>query len=346
MANLEPVFISGTMVRRATLVNEDQIRSLDIHEGDWVYVEKGGEIIPKITGVEESKRLPGALPPVFPKVCPDCGTPLVREEGEAKWFCPNTTGCPTQIKGRLEHFVSRKAMNILCGEATVDQLFSLGLLNKPSDFYSLRKDQLYRLEGWKDRSAERFLDSVASSRNVPFERVLFAIGIRFVGETTARDIARHFGSMEVLQNATEEELLAVPEVGDVIAKSVREFFDNPANIAEIQALEAAGLRFSVEEPAQKASDSLAGKSIVISGNFSISRDDMKALIEAHGGKNSSSVSGKTDYLLAGEKPGPEKMKKAQELGVKVISENELYALVGALKEPAKPQIEDIEPTLF
>ena len=346
VANLEPVFISGTMVRRATLVNEDQIRSLDIHEGDWVYVEKGGEIIPKITGVEESKRLPGALPPVFPKVCPDCGTPLVREEGEAKWFCPNTTGCPTQIKGRLEHFVSRKAMNILCGEATVDQLFSLGLLNKPSDFYSLRKDHLYRLEGWKDRSAERFLDSVASSRNVPFERVLFAIGIRFVGETTARDIARHFGSMEVLQNATEEELLAVPEVGDVIAKSVREFFDDPANIAEIQALEAAGLRFSVEEPAQKASDSLAGKSIVISGNFSISRDDMKALIEAHGGKNSSSVSGKTDYLLAGEKPGPEKMKKAQELGVKVISENELYALVGALKEPAKPQIEDLEPTLF
>ena len=346
VANLEPVFISGTMVRRATLVNEDQIRSLDIHEGDWVYVEKGGEIIPKITGVEESKRLPGALPPVFPKVCPDCGTPLVREEGEAKWFCPNSTGCPTQIKGRLEHFVSRKAMNILCGEATVDQLFSLGLLNKPSDFYSLRKDQLYRLEGWKDRSAERFLDSVASSRSVPFERVLFAIGIRFVGETTARDIARHFGSMEVLQNATEEELLAVPEVGDVIAKSVREFFDDPANIAEIQALEAAGLRFSVEEPAQKASDSLAGKSIVISGNFSISRDDMKALIEAHGGKNSSSVSGKTDYLLAGEKPGPEKMKKAQELGVKVISENELYALVGALKEPAKPQTEDIEPTLF
>ena len=237
-------------------------------------------------------------------------------------------------------------MNILCGEATVDQLFSLGLLNKPSDFFSLRKDQLYRLEGWKDRSAERFLDSVASSRNVPFERVLFAIGIRFVGETTARDIARHFGSMEVLQNATEEELLAVPEVGDVIAKSVRAFFDNPANVAEIQALESAGLRFSVEEPAQKASDTLAGKSIVISGNFSISRDDMKALIEAHGGKNSSSVSGKTDYLLAGEKPGPEKMKKAQELGVKVISENELYALVGTLKEPAEPQIEDIEPTLF
>ena len=346
VANLEPVFISGTMVRRATLVNEDQIRSLDIHEGDWVYVEKGGEIIPKITGVEESKRLPGAIPPVFPKVCPDCGTPLVREEGEAKWFCPNSTGCPTQIKGRLEHFVSRKAMNILCGEATIEQLFSLGLLAKPSDFYSLRKDQLYRLEGWKDRSAERFLESVAGSKDVPFERVLFAIGIRFVGETTARDIARHFGSMEALRNASEEDLLAVPEVGDVIAKSVYQYFRNLDNLSEIQALEAAGLRFSIAEQAQKESDSLAGKTIVISGIFSISRDDMKALIEAHGGKNSSSVSGKTDYLLAGEKPGPEKLKKAADLGVKVISESEFYAITGASTEPAKPIIEDIEPTLF
>ena len=346
VANLEPVFISGTMVRRATLVNEDQIRSLDIHEGDWVYVEKGGEIIPKITGVEESKRLPGAIPPVFPKVCPDCGTPLVREEGEAKWFCPNSTGCPTQIKGRLEHFVSRKAMNILCGEATIEQLFSLGLLAKPSDFYSLRKDQLYRLEGWKDRSAERFLESVAGSKDVPFERVLFAIGIRFVGETTARDIARHFGSMEALRNASEEDLLAVPEVGDVIAKSVYQYFRNPDNLSEIQALEAAGLRFSIAEQAQKESDSLAGKTIVISGIFSISRDDMKALIEAHGGKNSSSVSGKTDYLLTGEKPGPEKLKKAADLGVKVISESEFYAITGASTEPAKPIIEDIEPTLF
>ena len=346
VANLEPVFISGTMVRRATLVNEDQIRSLDIHEGDWVYVEKGGEIIPKITGVEESKRLPGAIPPVFPKVCPDCGTPLVREEGEAKWFCPNSTGCPTQIKGRLEHFVSRKAMNILCGEATIEQLFSLGLLAKPSDFYSLRKDQLYRLEGWKDRSAERFLESVAGSKDVPFERVLFAIGIRFVGETTARDIARHFGSMEALRNASEEDLLAVPEVGDVIAKSVYQYFRNLDNLSEIQALEAAGLRFSIAEQAQKESDSLAGKTIVISGIFSISRDDMKALIEAHGGKNSSSVSGKTDYLLAGEKPGPEKLKKAADLGVKVISESEFYAITDASTEPAKPIIEDIEPTLF
>jgi DNA ligase (NAD+) len=267
----------------------------------------------------------------------------VREEGEAKWFCPNSSGCPTQIKGRLEHFVSRKAMNILCGEATIEQLYSHGLLRKPSDFYSLRKDQLYRLEGWKDRSAERFLESVAASRNVPFQRVLFAIGIRFVGETTARDIARHFGSMEVLQNATEEELLSVPEVGDVVAKSIRDFFANPDNIAEIQALRAAGLRFSMEEPAQKASDSLAGKSIVISGNFSISRDDMKALIEANGGRNSSSVSGKTDYLLAGEKPGPEKIRKATELGISIIDEGTFMTIIS---QRAVPSPEDIEPTLF
>jgi DNA ligase (NAD+) len=343
VANLEPVFISGTMVRRATLVNEDQIRSLDIHEGDWVYVEKGGEIIPKITGVEESKRQSGALPPVFPKVCPDCGTPLVREEGEAKWFCPNSSGCPTQIKGRLEHFVARKAMNILCGEATIDQLYSKGFLKTPSGFYSLNKYLLLNLEGWKDRSAERFLDSVNASRNVPFERVLFAVGIRFVGETTARDIARHFGSMDAIAAASEEDLLAVPEVGDVIAKSIFNFFRTEDNIAEIEALRAAGLRFELGEKAAKASDSLAGKSIVISGNFSISRDDMKALIEANGGRNSSSVSGKTDYLLAGEKPGPEKIRKATELGISIIDEGTFMTIIS---QRAVPSPEDIEPTLF
>lgn len=345
VANLEPVFISGTMVKRATLVNEDQIRSLDIHEGDWVYVEKGGEIIPKITGVEESRRQPGASVPEFPKVCPDCGTPLVRVDGEAKWFCPNTSGCPTQIKGRLEHFVARKAMNILCGEATVEQLYSKGLLKTPSGFYSLTKYQLMSLEGWKDRSAERFLESVNASRAVPFERVLFAVGIRFVGETTARDIARHFGSMDAIAAASLEDLLAVPEVGDVIAQSVYSFFRKPENIAEIEALKAAGLRFEIGEKAAAASDVLAGKSIVISGNFSISRDDMKALIEANGGKNSSSVSGKTDYLLAGEKPGPEKMKKAQELGVKVIDEAEFMTMIEVPGTTPK-MTDDIEPTLF
>ena len=348
VANLEPVFLSGTMVKRATLVNEDQIRALDIHEGDWVYVEKGGEIIPKITGVEESKRAPGAKPPVFPDVCPDCGAPLVRVEGEAKWFCPNTKGCPTQIKGRMEHFVTRKAMNILCGEATIDQLYRMDLASKPSDLYKLKADQLICLEGWKERAAARFLESVKASRNVPFERVLFAIGIRFVGETTARDIARHFGSIEQLEAASKEDLLGVPEVGEVIADSVYNFFREPENIQEIEALKAAGLRFSVET-AQAASDALQGKSIVISGNFSISRDDMKALIEANGGRNSSSVSSKTDYLLAGTKPGPEKLKKAAGLGIPVIGEQEFMSMIPASPSPAPEEEkadEDGDWTLF
>ena len=349
VANLEPVFLSGTMVKRATLVNEDQIRMLDIHEGDWVYVEKGGEIIPKITGVEESKRSPGAKEPVFPDVCPDCGAPLVRVEGEAKWFCPNTKGCPTQIKGRMEHFVTRKAMNILCGEATIDQLYRMGLANTPSDLYRLKADQLTCLEGWKERAATRFLDSVKASRSVPFERVLFAIGIRFVGETTARDIARHFGSIEALEQASKEDLLAVPEVGEVIAESVYNFFRDADNIKEIEALKAAGLNFSTEK-AEAASDALQGKSIVISGNFSISRDDMKALIEANGGRNSSSVSSKTDFLLAGTKPGPEKLKKAAELGIPVIGEEEFMAMLPAKAPSAQsaPEIpeEENDLTLF
>ena len=329
VANLEPVLLSGTMVRRATLVNEDQMRLLDLHEGDWVYVEKGGEIIPKITGVEQGHRLPGARIPAFPTLCPDCGTPLQREEGEAKWFCPNSKGCPTQIKGRLEHFVSRKAMNILCGEATIEQLYKLNLVRDAADFYRLTENELLRLEGWKEKSVRRFLQSVQASKEVPFERVLFAIGIRFVGETTARDIARHFGNIDALASATQEELLAVPEVGAVIARSVVEFFQDPDCTAYVKALKEAGLRFSVEETsASKASDALKGLSIVISGNFSISRDAMKALIEAHGGKNSSGVSSKTSYLLAGTKPGPEKMKKAEELGVEVIDEARLYQLIG------------------
>ena len=346
VANLEPVLLSGTMVKRATLVNEDQIRTLDIHEGDWVYVEKGGEIIPKITGVEESKREPGARVPVFPKVCPDCGTPLVREEGEAKWFCPNSKGCPTQIKGRLEHFVSRKAMNILCGEATIDQLYNLNLVTLPSHLYSLKADQLVMLEGWKERAAARFLESVKASLEVPFERVLFAIGIRFVGETTARDVARHFGSIDAIAAATKEELLEVPEVGEVIAESIFRYFLDVENCREIEALRAAGLRMSVEASAQKLSSSLEGKSIVISGNFSISRDAMKALIEAHGGKNSSSVSGKTDYLLSGTKPGPEKLKKAADLGVEVIDEEKFRAMIGEIPGQAGNDGSDQELTLF
>ena len=328
VANLSPVLLSGTMVKRATLVNEDQIRALDIHEGDWVYVEKGGEIIPKITGVEESRREPGARVPTFPTVCPDCGTPLVRVEGEAKWFCPNGKGCPTQIKGRLEHFVSRKAMNILCGEATIEQLYNLDLVRVPSQLYALKAHQLVMLEGWKERAAARFLDSVRASLEVPFERVLFAVGIRFVGETTARNVARHFGNIDAIAAASKEELLSVAEVGEVIADSIWRFFRDPDNLQEVEALRAAGVKMGVNAPEQKISGALEGKTIVISGNFSISRDQMKVLIEAHGGKNSGSVSGKTDYLLAGTKPGPEKLKKAAELGISVIDENQFRELIG------------------
>ena len=320
VANMEPVFLSGTMVKRATLVNEDQMAMLDIHEGDWVYVEKGGEIIPKITGVEESRRQPGAKRPAFPTVCPDCGTPLVKPEGEAKWFCPNTDGCP--------------------------QLYNLDLVKTPADFYDLRESQLVMLEGWKERAAQRFLDSLRESRNVPFERVLFAIGIRYVGETTARDIARHFGDIDTLAQASKEELAAVPEVGEVIAESVYKYFRDERHLKEIERLKAAGLQMAVVRKAENASDALAGKTIVISGNFSVSRDEMKALIEANGGKNSGSVSGKTAFLLAGSKPGPEKIRKAESLGIPILDEEAFRKLLPEGALPETPQDNNSELTLF
>ena len=327
VANLSPVPLSGTVVKRATLNNADQMALLDIRIGDMVYVEKGGEIIPKITAVEKSRRPAGAVPPVFPTVCPDCGTPLVREEDEAKWFCPNSDGCPQQIKGRLVHFMGRKAMNIIAGDATADQLFSKGLVKSPADLYSLDKYRLTSLEGWKDRSAERFLASLADSKSVPFPRVLFALGIRYVGETTAKEVAVHFRDIDSIASATVETLLEVPDVGEVIARSIHEFFRDPRHDGEVQRLRAAGLRMSMEEPSGPSSEALKDLSIVISGTFSISRDEMKALIEANGGKNSSGVSKKTSFLLAGEKPGPEKVRKAQELGVKIISEADFMKML-------------------
>lgn len=320
VANLSPVQLSGTVVKRATLNNEDMMAQMDIRVGDYVYVEKGGEIIPKITGVELSRRPESSSAPEFPKVCPDCGTPLVKEEGDAKYFCPNIDGCPTQIKGKMLHFLGRKAMNILAGEATVEQLYSLDLARTPADLYDLGKDDLLQLEGWKERSAERFLDSLKDSRKVGFEHVLFAIGIRYVGETTAKSVARYFGNIDRIASATKEELLAVPDIGDVIADSIFNYFRDERHLIEIQRLKAAGLKFSIDEPAENLSAALAGKTIVISGNFSISRDEMKALIEKNGGKNSSSLSSKTTYLLAGTKPGPEKMKKAADIGIEVIDE--------------------------
>lgn len=347
VANLEPVQLSGTVVKRASLHNAEQMQLLDIHIGDYVYVEKGGEIIPKITGVELSQRGDDVRTPDFPDKCPDCGTPLVKDEQEAKSFCPNRDGCPTQIKGKLVHFLSRKAMNVIAGDATVDQLFNRALVWNIADFYDLTKDHLLMLEGWKDRSAERFLKSLDESKKVPFERVLFALGIRYVGETTAKAVARHFGSIDALAAASLEDLLNVDDVGEVIAESIFGFFKDETNLETIARLKTAGLQFETAKAAEKVSSRLEGKTIVISGNFSISRDDMKALITAHGGRNSGSVSGKTSYLLAGEKPGPEKIKKAESLNVRVISDADLYEICGIGDDnKAQDRNDDGQLTLF
>ena len=327
VANLEPVQLSGTIVKRASLHNAEQMQILDVHIGDYVYVEKGGEIIPKITAVELEKRTADVQLPDFPTVCPDCGTELIKDEKEAKSFCPNQTGCPTQIKGRLVHFLSRKAMNILAGDATVDQLYDKALVWNVADFYELKKEHLLTLEGWKERSAERFLKSIEASKATEFEKVLYALGIRYVGEATAKSVARHFKDIDKIVAASVEELLTVEDVGQVIAESIYAFMHDEANLEIIARLRAAGLKMKSENEKEVLSETLKGRTIVISGNFSISRDKMKELIAAHGGKNSGSISGKTTYLLAGEKAGPEKLKKAEALGIQIIDEDFLYALI-------------------
>ena len=327
VANLDPVQLGGTVVKRATLNNAEQMLQMDIRVGDWVLVEKGGEIIPKITGIDFSRRQKDAPVPEFPKVCPDCGTPLVRAEDEAKWFCPNSDGCPMQIKGRMLHFVSRKAMNILAGEATIEQFYDSGLALSPADLYRISKLQLVSLEGWQDKSAQNFVDSVAASREVPFGRVLFALGIRYVGESTAKSLALHFGDIDSLTAATPEQLLEVEDVGDVIAGSVYDFLHNPVHIKEIERLREAGLRFGGETAGAALSDSLKGMTVVVSGNFSLSRDRIKEIISEHGGKAASSVSRNTSFLLAGTKPGPEKLKKCAELGIEIKSEEEFFAML-------------------
>ncbi len=342
VANLSPVQLAGTVVKRATLNNEDFIKAMDIRVGDWVKVIKGGEIIPKIIDVDLSRRPEDSERPAFPSVCPDCGTPLVRDENEAKSFCPNIDGCPTQIKGKLVHFLGRKAMNILAGDATIEQMYNLGLVRTPADLYSLDMRKLLMLDGWKEKSAKRFLDSLRTSLDVPFERVLFALGIRYVGETTAKELARHFGTIDALAEASMEQLLEVRDVGDVIARSVFDYLRDEKHINEIHRLKSAGLKFSVEEKGN-SSDVLSGMTIVVSGNFNIPRDEMKHLIEANGGKNSSSVSSKTSFLLAGTKPGPEKIKKAGELGIRIVSEDEFMAMLPS-KATVQPDIQ--EPTLF
>lgn len=326
VANLEPVLLSGTTVRRATLNNEDQMRILDIRIGDYVHVQKGGEIIPKIVAVEKSLRREDTVVPVFPSACPECGTPLVRDEGQAKSFCPNVYHCPAQIKERILHFMGRKAMDIEAGEATASQLYDRGLVRNPSDLYSLTEEQLLTLDKWAEKSARNFIASVRESVNVPFQRVLFAVGIRYVGETTAKTLAEHFGSMDALRSASREEILSCPDVGEVIAGSILSFFADEANVREVERLRDAGLRMGIDPgeslPAGAASP-LSGMTFVVSGTFTldgqpVSRDSVKATIERYGGKNSSSLSSKTTYLLAGGKPGPEKMKKASSLGISVI----------------------------
>ena len=346
VANLEPVLLSGTVVKRASLHNADQMQILDVHIGDYVYVEKGGEIIPKITSVELSKRSADARLPRFPETCPDCGSTLIKDEQEAKAFCPNQSGCPTQIKGKLVHFLSRKAMNVIAGDATIDQLYNKGLVWNPADFYELEKAHLLGLDGWKERSAERFLKSLEESKKAPFERVLFALGIRHVGETTAKSMARHFKNIDAMASATREELLAVDDIGEVIADSITAFFADGVNTDTIVRLKTAGLQFEAAKEEDKLSDTLKGKTIVISGNFSVSRDEMKTLIASHGGKNSGSISGKTSFLLAGEKAGPEKLKKAESLGVKVISEKEFLQDILQMEETDKEQNEEFKDTLF
>lgn len=328
VANLEPVQLSGTVVKRASLHNKDQMDLLDIHIGDYVYVEKGGEIIPKITSVESSKRPLNAMRPEFPTVCPDCGAFLVRDEAQAKHYCPNSDGCPTQIKGKFVHFGSRKAMDILLGDATVDALYQKGYIHTLDDLYKLSKEQLLTLEGWKDKSAENLLESLDKSKSVPFERVLFALGIRHIGETTAKMLANHFKSIDALAEATREALLEIDEIGDIMADELLSYFHDESHLKIIRNLKSSGLRMSIDEnESGMISDTLQGQSIVISGVFSISREELKKIVEAHGGKNIGSVNQKTSFIIAGDNPGPEKIKKAEKFGIRIISEEEFYQLL-------------------
>ncbi|MDR9374909.1 MAG: NAD-dependent DNA ligase LigA [Schleiferiaceae bacterium] len=328
VANLQPVQLAGTTVKRATLHNADQIQRLDLREGDTVAVEKGGEIIPKVTGVNFGKREPQSAPFHFISQCPECGTPLQRPDGEAQHFCPNHPGCPPQIKGRLEHFVSRKAMDIDgLGSETIELLVDQDLIRNPADLYALRKENLLPLERLAEKSAQNMLDGIAASKEVPFERFLFALGIRYVGETVAKKLARHFESLENLRQASVEELTNVSEIGERIAQSLRAFFEDQAQQAWLDKLVQAGVQTQVKKQAG-ASDKLAGKTLVVSGKFSrYSRTEIKALIEKHGGKNTGSVSKSTDYLLAGSDMGPKKREKATHLGVTIIDEDTFAEMI-------------------
>lgn len=329
VANMEPVQLAGTTVRRATLNNEDFIRSLDLHIGDYVYVEKGGEIIPKIVGVDIEQRPIIAQPVTFVTRCPECGAKLVRYEGEAAYYCPNDAGCPPQIKGRIEHFISRKAMNIdSIGPETVDDFYRHGLVRNVADLYDIEVQQING-DGSRQKSAEKIVNGIEASKQVPFERVVFALGIRFVGETTARLLARYFKTIDALAAASLQDLLEVEGVGEVIAKSVMTYFRNPVTMQIVERLRGYGLQMALsEEQMSSATDKLAGKSIVISGVFAHhSRDEYKQMIEQNGGKNVGSISGKTSFILAGENMGPAKLQKAEKLGIQIVDEETFLKMI-------------------
>ena len=329
VANMEPVQLAGTMVKRATLNNEDFIRSLDLHIGDYVYVEKGGEIIPKIVGVDTERRPIIAQPVQFIKNCPECGTRLVRYEGEAAWYCPNDSGCPPQIKGRIEHFIARKAMNIeSLGPETIDEYYRRGLIQNVADLYDIDVQQING-DGSRTKSAQKIVNGIRQSCQVPFERVVFALGIRFVGEISARLLARHFKNIDALMNAGLDELQEVEGIGEVMAKSIITYFHDPENLNIIRRLRNYGLQMSIsDEQLSVATNKLLGKSIVISGIFEHhSRDEYKLLIEKNGGKNVGSISGKTSFILAGDNMGPSKLEKAKKLGIRIMNEDEFLSMI-------------------
>lgn len=329
VANLKPVKLSGTTVKRASLYNEDYINLLDLHINDQVYVEKGGEIIPKITEVDLSKRNVFDEKVEFIKNCPECGAPLVKDEGEAIYYCPNDTACPPQIKGRIEHFLTRKAMNIAGGSETVEHLYNAGYIHNIADLYTLKWQDVSRLERWAEKSAKNLIDSIHASVSVPYERVLYALGIRYVGETVAKKLALAFPNIDLLEAASVEELVQVDEIGDRIAQSIVKYFSKDANMEVVNKLREFGIQFELSETiiAQRT-DKLKGLSIVISGTFEKhSRDEYKAMIEQNGGKNSGSISSKTNYVLAGDNMGPAKLEKAESLGVKIIDEEEFLKML-------------------
>lgn len=328
VANLDPVKLSGTTVKRASLHNADIIDKLDLHIGDMVYVEKGGEIIPKIVGVDKEVRFMLGDKVQFIKKCPECGVDLIRYEGEAAYYCPNEDGCPPQIKGKIEHFISRKAMNINMGVETVEQLYDKGLIRNIADLYSLRKEDLLQLDRWQERSANNLLESIQASENISFERVLFALGIRFVGETIAKKLAFVLRDIDTIEAQSLEQLIEIDEIGDRIAQSVVNYFAKEQNRTLVKRLKQVPLKMEIDESKMPKTDKLQGLSVVISGTFDKhSRDELKNIIEQNGGKNVSAVSSKTNYLLAGANIGPSKLEKAEKLGIKIISEDEFLLML-------------------